>query len=169
MNIIDLIINRRSIRKYTPEPIPPDTLQLLLKAAMYAPSAVNRQPWHFILVTEREVMLRIAAVHPYASMLRQAAAAIVVCCDLKQANTPEYGPVDCAAATENILIAAHGLGLGGVWLGVHPRPERKRALAELFAIPEDIIPFSVVSLGFPADKPPHPERFRPERIHYNQW
>ncbi|HQK38410.1 MAG TPA: nitroreductase family protein, partial [Bacteroidales bacterium] len=85
------------------------------------------------------------------------------------AHTPDYVPVDCAAATENILLAAHGLGLGAVWVGIHPREERKKALKELFRLPDHIQPFSVISLGYPAEKVPVPNRFRPDRIHENGW
>ncbi|MFN8207547.1 MAG: nitroreductase family protein [Bacteroidales bacterium] len=169
MNIIDFIINRRSIRKYLPEAIPDELIGELLKAGMYAPSAVNKQPWHFIVIRERSIMEEIIKVHPYASMLRFAAAAIVVCGDMQIAHTPEYTPVDCAAATQNILLAAHGLGLGGVWLGLHPREERKRAISILFGLPDNIMPFAIVSLGYPAEMPPLPQRFRKERIHYEKW
>ena len=111
----------------------------------------------------------MSKVHPYASMLPSAAAAIVVCGDENLANTPAYWPVDCAAATQNILLAAHGLGLGGVWLGVYPRSERISALEKLIELPPHIHPFSIVSLGYPAEKRTVPERFKPERIHYDHW
>jgi len=169
MNILDVIINRRSIRKYTGQEIPREVLMQLIKAGMYAPSAVNKQPWHFILVTDKKLLNKIADVHPHGSMLRQAAAAIVVLGDVTLAHTPDYMPVDCAAATENILLAAHGLGLGAVWVGIHPREERKNALRELFRLPDQIQPFSVISLGYPAENIPVPDRFRPDRIHENGW
>ncbi len=169
MNILDVIINRRSIRRYTGEPVSSETLNELLRAGMYAPSAVNKQPWHFIVVQKKEILLNMSKVHPYASMLPSAAAAIVVCGDENLANTPAYWPVDCAAATQNILLAAHGLGLGGVWLGVYPRSERISALEKLIELPPHIHPFSIVSLGYPAEKRTVPERFKPERIHYDQW
>lgn len=169
MNILDVIIHRRSIRRYTGEPIEWDLLMQLVKAGMYAPSAVNKQPWHFIIITERDWMHKIADVHPHAAMLRHAAAAIVVLGDEHLAHTPDYWPVDCAAATQNILLAAHGLGLGAVWLGLHPREERKAAISRLFQLPDHVKPFSVVSLGYPAEKFPVPDRFKPERVHKNGW
>jgi nitroreductase len=169
MNIIDFIINRRSVRKYLPQPVPDELLEDILRAGMYAPSAVNKQPWHFIVVRDRKIMEEIMRVHPYASMLKQAPAAIVVCGDMHLANAPEYTPVDCAVATQNILLAAHGLGLGGVWLGLHPREERKKAISALFKLPENVMPFSIVSLGYPAEIPPFPQRFRKDRIHFEQW
>jgi nitroreductase len=102
-------------------------------------------------------------------MLPHAAAAIVVCGDEQLANTPAYWPVDCAAATENILLAAHGLGLGGVWLGVYPREERMEAVAKVFELPLHIHPFAVISLGYPAELKTLPDRFKQERIHYEKW
>jgi len=169
MNILDFIMNRRSIRRYTGEKVSVEMLHDLLKAAMYAPSAVNKQPWHFILVQDAATLSDLSGLHPYASMLPKASAAIVVCGDENLANTPAYWPVDCAAATENILLAAHGLGLGAVWLGVYPRPERINALAEYFHLPVNIHPFSMVSVGYPAEQKTRPERFKPERIHYEKW
>jgi len=169
MNILDVIINRRSIRKYSSRAVPREMLMDLLKAAMYAPSAVNKQPWHFILLTDRSVMERIAEAHPHAGMLRHAPAAIVVLGDDTLAHTSDYWPLDCAAATQNILLAAHGMGLGAVWLGVHPREERKKAISEIFHLPEHIKPFAVVALGYPAEKVPFPERFLQDRIHENKW
>lgn len=169
MNILDVIMNRRSIRKYTGEAVPEEVLQDLLRAGMYAPSAVNKQPWHFILLREKEKLLALSKLHPYASMLPSAAAAIVVCGDEQLSNTPAYWPVDCAAATENILLAAHGLGLGGVWLGVYPRQERISAIAIYFELPAHIHPFSIISLGYPAEKRAMPERYKTERVHYDKW
>jgi nitroreductase len=169
MNIIEILINRRSIRRYTGREIEDAVLQEVLKAGMYAPSAVNKQPWHFILVRDKQQFKRIASVHPYASMLPGASAAIVVCGDEQMSNTLDYWPVDCAAATENMLLAAHGLGLGGVWLGVYPRKERIAAIANLFELPVHIHPFAIISLGYPAEVKPLPDRFKGERIHNEKW
>jgi len=169
MNILNFIINRRSIRKYTGKAISDEILMDLLKAGMYAPSASNKQPWHFIIVKNKEMLLRISEVHPYASMLKEAAAAIVVCGDDRLSNTPAYWPVDCAAATQNILLAAHSFDLGGVWLGVYPREERNKVIGELFDLPVNIKVFSIISLGYPAEKKPLPDRFKKERIHFEGW
>lgn len=136
---------------------------------MYAPSAANKQPWHFILVKNKERLFRISEVHPYAAMLKEAKAAIVVCGDEQLANTPAYWPVDCAAATENILLAAYGFEIGSVWLGVYPREERMKVIGELFDLPPNIKVFSIVSLGYPAEIKPLPDRFKKERIHYEGW
>ncbi|MFP4059104.1 MAG: nitroreductase family protein [Bacteroidota bacterium] len=169
MNIMDILINRRSIRKYKNEKIERDTLEELVKAGMYAPSAVNKQPWHFIIVDDPLIMNRIADVHPNAQMLRHAAAAIVVVADKEASHGGVYWPLDCSAATQNILLAAHGKGLGSVWLGVYPREERVKGLNDIFNLPEGKIAFSAISLGYPAEEKPVPERFHMEKIHFNTF
>jgi nitroreductase len=136
---------------------------------MYAPSASNRQPWHFVLTDNREIFGKIMEVHPHATMLAQAQWAIVVCGDEKTALSPEYWPVDCSAATQNILLAAHGMGYGAVWLGIYPRTERMAALKTLLELPAHIHAFSVVSVGVPAQETGIPERFHSDRIHIDRW
>ncbi|HYX08998.1 MAG TPA: nitroreductase family protein [Bacteroidales bacterium] len=170
MDIVDFITSRRSIRKYTGEPLLEGQIEQLLECGMYAPSAVNCQPWHFIVIDEKELLQKMSEIHPYASMLPGAAAAILVCGDENRAHTKDYWPVDCAAATENILLAAHGTGLGAVWLGIYPREERIEAFTKLFSLPAHIHPFSLISLGYPAEeKKKRTDRFDTEKIHYNSW
>ena len=144
-------------------------MDTLLKAGMYAPSAVNCQPWHFLVVESRERMLEITKIHPYAQMLKQAAAAILILGDENREHAPGYWAVDCGAATENILLAAHGMGLGGVWIGVHPREERRKAFSDLFQLPSYIQPFALISLGYPAEIREVEDRFAREKVHYEQW
>ena len=169
MEILDGIITRRSIRKYTSQKINSDQVQMLIKAGMYAPSARNQQPWHFIVIDNRDIMNKITEVHPYAKMLTEAQLAILVCGDKTLELSSGYWVVDCSAATQNILLAAHGMGLGAVWLGLHPREERKQAIRELFELPKHIQPLSLISVGYPDEVKELPERFKPERIHYNAW
>jgi nitroreductase len=163
------IHTRRSIRKYTDKAVPDSAIEEILRAAMYAPSAVNRQPWHFIVVSDREMFNRIMEIHPNASFLETASKAILVCGDDKLQHDDGYYVVDCGAATQNLLLAAHMLGIGSCWIGVHPREERKRRFSELFGLPEHVHPFALVSLGYASEEKSTPERFRPERIHYNTW
>lgn len=163
------IHSRRSIRKYKDKALPDSAIEEILRAAMYAPSAVNRQPWHFIVVTDREVLDRVTEIHPNASFLNTASHAILVCGDDQLQHDDGYYVVDCGAATQNLLLAAHMLGIGACWIGVHPREERKRRFSELFGLPEHVHPFAMVSLGYPDEEKSTPERFRPERIHYNTW
>lgn len=166
---LDWIYTRRSIRKYTGKVIPESTIEEIIKAAMYAPSAVNKQPWHFIVVSERNILDRIREIHPYASFLATASHAILVCGDTELQHDEGYYVVDCGAATQNLLLAAHMLGIGSCWIGVHPREERKKRFAELFGLPDHVQPYALVSLGYPQEEKKIPERFRPDRIHYNTW
>jgi nitroreductase len=157
MDIIDIIFKRRSIRKYTPQPVDEDTLRRLLQAAMAAPSAVNGQPWEFIVVTDKEMLAEMYRSLPYGRYA--APAAIVVCANPAIASNKDaaerFWVQDCSAATENILIAAAGLGLGAVWCGVHPNPNREKAIANVFSIPAGVTPLNVILVGYPdEDKPP---------------
>jgi nitroreductase len=170
MELYEGLITRRSIRKYTGSRIKDDEILAMVKAGMYAPSANNRRPWHFIIIDDHVIMEKISKVHPYASMLAEASHAIVICGDEKLQNGPFYYPLDCSAATQNILLAAHSMGYGAVWIGVHPREKRVKAISELFGLPEHIRPVSVVSIGVPLFIPEkQPERFEPEKIRRNIW
>ena len=169
MDIFNAILNRRSIRKYSDKTIRDDQIEKLLKAAMYAPSAVNKQPWHFIIFREKNTIDKICEVHPNASMLHQADLGILICYDEKLQHDEGYGPVDCSAATQNLLLAAHGEGLGACWIGIYPRSKRIETLHKLFNLPEHLIPFSVVSLGYPAESKDIPERYKKDRIHHEKW
>jgi len=169
MEALEALFNRRSIRHYTPEQVTDDQIELLLKAAMYAPSAVNKQPWEFIVFRSHETMRQIIEVHPNASMLLHASAAILVCWDDHRQHDIGYGPVDCAAATQNILLAAHSTGLGAVWVGIYPRQQRMDAVHRIFNLPVHIHGFSIISLGFPAEKKNKPDRFDGQKIHTEKW
>jgi len=169
MEAIDAILTRRSVRRYTDRPVPDEVVTELLKAAMAAPSAQNQQPWQFVVVRERSLLEKMAEVSQYARMLRQAQAAVVVCGDLSEERSRGFWIEDCAAATQNLLLAAHALGLGAVWIGVYPREERVERLRDLFKTPENVIPFAVISLGYPAENPLPADRFDPDRVHYDTW
>jgi len=169
MEFQELFLNRRSIRRYTNESIDQQILKAILTAAMYAPSAVNRQPWHFVVLDDRAVMDRVMAFHPYAGMLSSAPLAIVVCGDLDLQHDDGYWVVDCGAATENLLLAAHYHGLGACWVGLHPREGRKKSMAELLDLPAHIQPFSLVVLGHPAETRNRPDRFQPVKVRRNSW
>jgi len=169
MNVLDAILTRRSIRKYNGIPVSIEEIKDLVRFSMFAPSAVNKQPWHFIIIYDKEMLEKITQFHPHAGMLTQAAAAVLICGDESLAHTPAYWPVDCAAATQNFLLAAHGKGLGAVWLGIYPREERISAMKSLMNLPVHIQPFSLISLGH-TDVPGRiADRFKPERIHLNKW
>ena len=169
MDALEAILCRRSIRKYTGEAIPRQTITDLLRAAMSAPSAGNQQPWHFVVIEDRQILNEIPNIHPHSRMLREASAAIVVCGDLKLETNKGYWVQDCSAATENVLIAANAAGLGAVWLGVYPREERVEGLRKLLNAPQHIIPFSLISIGYPAEHKPPSDRYNVSRIHEDRW
>lgn len=166
---MEAILNRRSIRRYTPQPVPDDMIENLLRAAMAAPSAGNEQPWHFIVIKDRAVLDQLPTVHPYAQMTKQAPMAILVCGDLDLVAHGEMWVQDCSAATENLLIAVQAKGLGAVWLGVYPREERIKGLRKLLGIPDSIFPFALLPIGYPGEKKPPSKRFKKSRIHYDRW
>jgi len=170
MDPIENILTRRSIRKFIPQAlIPQEKIDLIIKAAMQAPTARNKQPWHFVVVNERSVLDKIAMAHPYAGMLKEASFALIVCGDTDLDDTIEYIIMDCAAATQNALLAAHAQELGGVWLGIYPRKERMTALTDLLKLPQNVIPMTAIAFGIPNETKSFDNRFKPERLHYNKW
>lgn len=166
---MDVILSRRSIRRYKDQSISNDVVEILLKAGMAAPSAGNEQPWEFVVLRDREIMRRITEVHPYARMLLNTDVAIVVCGDETKEVYKGFWVQDCSAATENILLAAVDQGLGAVWLGVHPMKDRVDAVKALLKLPENIIPLSIIPIGYPDEKKEKSDRFNKDRIHYDQW
>ncbi|HER44348.1 MAG TPA: nitroreductase family protein [Candidatus Eisenbacteria bacterium] len=164
---IEFILERRSVRTYSGEPVSGDQITRLLEAAMAAPSAKNRQPWHFVVVTDKETLKKLSEAHPYGKMLAGAAAAIAVCGDMNTA--PDYWIQDCSAATENILIAVAALGLGAVWLGCHPRPERVEAIRGVLGIPAHIGVLSLISIGHPAETKEPRTQYDESRVHRETW
>jgi nitroreductase len=169
MDTLQSIFTRRSIRRYTDQPVSEELIEQILRAAMAAPSAGNQQPWQFVVLTDRKLLDAIPGYHPYAEMLRQASAAIVVCGDLRLESRSGYWVQDCSAATQNLLLAAHALGLGAVWLGVYPREDRVANTQCLCGLPAEVIPLAIVALGHPAEQPKPVDRFKPERVHRNKW
>jgi nitroreductase len=165
----DPVLSRRSIRKYTGEPVDDATVERLLRAAMAAPSAGNQQPWQFIVLRDRATLAQITEWHPYAKMLPSAPLAIIVCGDPDDAKWAALWTQDCAACTENLLIEAELLGLGAVWLGIHPLPEREAALRGLLGIPETVVPFAIVPFGWPQERKEPSDRYDEARIHAERW
>jgi len=165
--MIDAILARRSIRKYTDESVSDADVRTLLEAGMAAPSGSNRKPWHFVTVTDRAKLDALAGSAQYWKMLQEAPLAIVVCGD--PAISEKYWDQDGIAATENILIAVSILGLGAVWLGCHPAPERMDAVRGILGIPDDIMPITVLSIGHPAEEKEARTQYDEERVHRGQW
>lgn len=164
---IDVVLARRSIREYTGEPVSGDDLRKLLEAAMAAPSSRDRKPWEFVSVTGRGTLERLAEAHPHGKMLARAAAAVAVCG--RPDISPDYWVQDCSAATENLLIAASAIGLGAVWLGVHPRDDRTAAVREVLGIPEEIPVLSLISIGHPAEEKEPRTQYDESRVHREKW
>lgn len=169
-DILQVIFRRRSIRKYTDQPVDDETLIQLLQAAMAAPTATNSQPWEFIVVTDGETLERLRGKLLFARY--RAPAAIVVCGNPSIANNSSgqrYWDQDCCAATENILIAATGLGLGSVWIGIHPLPSVIKPVRELLNIPGHVIPLCMVYVGFPAEEKPPRTQYNEHRVHWQSY
>ena len=170
--IVENIMTRTSIRQYTDQVISADTIETLLRAGMAAPTAVNKQPWHFVVVTDREKLNGLAVANPNAGMAQKAPLSIVVCGDMKktlEGPARAFWVQDCSAATENILLAAHGLGLGAVWTGLYPNEDRAKAVAELLKLPETIIPLCAIVIGHPAESPEPKDKWLPENVSYNEF
>ena len=167
--MLETIFERRSIRKYQDRPIEEEKIKTLLRAAMYAPSAADCRPWHYVVVHDREIMNEFMTFHAYSSMLKQAPLFIVVCGDKSLERAPGYYPGDCGAATENLLLAAHELGLGACWLGITPNAERMAATKKLLGLPEHIEAFCGIAIGYPAESREVPERYDEIRVHYDRW
>ncbi|MGC9343078.1 MAG: nitroreductase family protein [Bacteroidales bacterium] len=169
MNSIDTILTRRSIRRYKSVTVEEEKIKEILKCAQYAPSAVNKQPWHFIVIDDKELFNRIMEIHPHSRMLATASHAVVVCGDEQLQHDDGYWIADCGAATQNILLAAHSLRIGSCWVGLYPRQQRMSDISELLELPKHIKPFALISLGYPDEEKKHPDRFSVKKIFRNKW
>jgi nitroreductase len=169
MNALETIRTRRSVREYTDRTVPGEAVRELLAAAMSAPSAANEQPWHFIVIDDPRIISHLPAISPYADRPSCAPVAILVCADLHLRRTPDFWVQGCAAATENLLLAAHAMGLGAVWTGVYPIDDRMLGYRNLFSIPDHVVPFALVTIGHPASQSPPGDRYREDRVHHNRW
>lgn len=170
-NNLALIFGRRSIRIFSPGQVSEEAVNKLLEAAMAGPSAMTKDPWRFVVTRRPEKLQSLAAALPGGKMLPTASLAIVVCGDPAAVFEQHisYLLQDCSAATENLLLAAHGLGLGACWVGVHPTPEAIRRVRELFNIPETVVPVAVIAVGQPGEAPPARTRFNPDYVHFETW
>jgi len=169
MEVFTALFTRRSIRRYSEKAIEKQMVDKIIQAGMYAPSAVNKQPWHFVIFNDESSKDAIMEVHRSSAMLKHAQACILVCYDEDLQYDEGYGSVDCSAATQNMLLAAHALGLGACWVGIYPREARMAALKTIFQLPAQVIPFAVIAMGYPAEEKSTPERLKPERIHHEKW
>lgn len=168
---IENIMTRTSIRQFKAQPVEQDKVDILLKAAMAAPSALNLQPWHFIVINDKETIALLSGKQPTNAPLM-----IAVCGDtdktmLPDGSTklPDFWVEDVSAATENLLLAAHALGLGAVWTGVYPAMDRTAEVANVLNCPQNIIPLAVVRVGYPDESPEPKNKYKEENISYNKF
>lgn len=169
---LETIMTRTSVRKYADKPVEKEKIDAMLRAGMAAPTAVNKQPWHFVVINDKAKLNELAAANPRAKMLLTAPLAIVVCGDMTKAlqgKGQEYWIQDCSAATENILLAAHAQGLGAVWTGVYPMDDRIQPLSKTLKLPETVIPLCTIVIGYPAEQPKPKDKWKPENISYNEY
>lgn len=169
---IENLMTRVSVREFTGEKISEAQIDTLLRAAMAAPSAINKQPWAFIVVTEDSIIAKLGEALPYSRCSNHPAVAIIPCGDLSKAiegDMANFWINDVSAATENILLAAHSMGLGAVWTGLHPDMNRAKMVQQMLGLPEHIIPLCVVPVGVPAEHPEVKDKYQPANIHYNKW
>jgi nitroreductase len=165
--LIDTIFSRRSIRRYTEEPVSEEEITTILEAAMASPSGHNSKPWHFVVITKRETLNRLAKVHKYGKMLNEAPLCISVCGD--QSVSEDFWIQDCSAATENLLLAVTALGLGAVWCGVHPSQDMVKNISKILGINAPFIPLNLIAIGHPAEEKEPRTQFDEGRIHREKW
>ncbi len=170
--MLETIMTRTSIRQYTDQPVEKEKIEAMLRAGMAAPTAVNAQPWHFVVVSDKAKLSELAAANPRAGMLKSAPLAIVVCGDMTKAmegKGRQFWIQDCSAATENILLAAHAQGLGAVWTALYPMEERIQPVSEALKLPDTLIPLCTVVIGYPAEQPEPKDKWKPENVSYNEY
>jgi nitroreductase len=171
MDALKTILERRSVREYTDKQVPDEVIKNLLRAGMCAPSARSAQPWEFLVIRDAEKRRAASKLGTYWKMLKDAPLGILVMAGLEgyRGTKKDFFMQDCSAAAENILLAAEAQGLGGVWLGLYPYEDRMKGLREIFGIPEDILPFIMLSIGYPAKKAEPHTGFYADKVHYDKY
>lgn len=168
--VLDNIATRTSIRDYEARPVEKEKIEKMLRAAMAAPTAMNKQPWHFVVVDQRNVLDALAGTNPYAKMLKKAPLAIVVCGNtdkMIEGGGRDFWIQDASAATENLLLAAHAMGLGAVWTGAYPSEERCISISKVLSLSDNLIPLNMIVVGYPAEHPQPKQKFKEENVSYN--
>ncbi len=168
-DVLTVIHRRKSVRKYLDKPVPREMLVTLMKAGMAAPTAADKRPWSFVCVTDEALLDSLSNSSPSGKMVKDAGAAIVVCGDTRRALNSNVWTQDCSAATQNILLAAEGIGLGAVWIGIYPEYFKYNHIRRLLDIPMEVVPLSLVSIGWPTGVEKPKEKFDPSNIHWNGW
>ena len=171
-NVIESMMTRTSIRKFKDQPVEAEKVETMLRAAMAAPTAMNRQPWHFVVVSDKQVLGELAGQGRRGDMLRNAPLAIIVCGDFTKTGEgkgQEFWIQDTSAATENLLLAAHAQGLGAVWTAAWPMDERYKNIQKVLSMPETIVPLCTVVIGYPDEQPTPKDKWKPENVSYNKY
>lgn len=169
---IDDIMTRTSVRAYSDREVKPEQVDTLLRAAMAAPTAGNKQPWRFVVVNNRETLKTISEKFNSMTMADDAALAVVMCGDTNDTfpgDGREFWVQDVSAASENLLLAAHAMGLGAVWCGIYPVQDRVRDFSDMLALPENIVPMACICIGYPEGETTPKDKWKPEYVHYNKW
>ncbi len=168
---LSVIHSRKSVRSFTGESVNREALETIVKAGMAAPTAMNRQPWSFVIVSDRAAMDILKEGLPYAKMLEKAGAAIIVCAIPEMAvnGSTEFAVIDSSLAGQNILLAVEALGLGAVWTAAYPDPQRMEIVRKALGIPDNIIPLAVIPIGHPTGEDKPKDKFKPENIHWEKW
>ena len=175
MEALECILTRRSVREFDKnKTINKETAYNLIRAAMYAPSAHNKKPWEFVIVDNRSILDEFPKLQQWTKFAESAPMAIIVCKNLetsyKYSETEDFADIDCAAATQNMLLAAHAFGLGACWCGVAPMADKVKDFKKLLKLPEQLDPFSIVIMGYPVKEPFQPkERLDEQKIHWNKY
>lgn len=176
MELYEGLLTRRSIRKYNPDKkLTKEEILELIRAASYAPSAHNKQPWHFLVIEDKEVMTSLRSIQPWTSFAKDASCVIIVCVDLEETFHREkegwnYAQIDGALAAQNLLLACHAKGLGACFCGAAPMPMVINGIREKFNLPENILPIAIVTIGYPEEEPKAPQdRLNLEKVHWGNF
>ena len=170
--IYNNIMTRASVRTYSDRPVSPEAVDSLCRAAMAAPTAMNKQPWQIVVIRDRATLDTIASRCPNIKMAAEAQVAFAICGDLSLAIEGDGQPYwiqDCSAATENLLLAAHGMGLGAVWCGIYPIQERVDLISSLLGLPENVVPLNIIPVGYPGAAVTPKEKFDPAKVHTDKY
>lgn len=166
------ILSRTSVRAYQGKAVEKDKVEKLLRAGMAAPTAVNKQPWHFVVVADKKLLEALAETNTQADFTKDAPLAIVVCGDMTKAiegSGRDFWVQDCAAATENILLAAHAMGLGAVWTGAYPLEKRSFEMSKVLKLPETMVPLSMIVIGYPKGETKAKNKWDAQKVSYNVY
>jgi nitroreductase len=169
--VLSVIGSRKSVRNFTGASVSKADLDKILRAGMAAPTAMNKQPWSFVVVTDRSRLDALAAGLPSAKMLSKAGAAIIICADPELAigKSKDYAVIDASLAGENVLLAVESLGLGAVWTACYPDVERMKTVRAVLAIPPNIIPLNVIPIGVPTGEDKAKDKYHKEKVHWEKW